>query len=411
MLAFLAEMEQQQQSFELEDLAEATGYKMSSIRTYYGKRLKQVLVHEQPDGRFTAHGFDVFDDQSFIDYMTQRSAPPELLEEPAPVQEIQPTKKDPRAHLSQTMLMRARDAAIHAINSYHHPQHADRLGGFGDGILRAWTLLLKAEMAQHRGLEGLYPAQHPLRSKPLMALLPTIYPNEKDPVRKNLEWVWLFTQDNAELLFDDIAPYFSRLFQATVLNFRKRFEAMAGQRMLERGMGQLVLLDDSIPPDFDTIRQSYGDFVSSRLHHLLQELRYEESQVQSGLFCVEAGWTLSMYHNAMRQTIELVDGDGPLSALQKLDDDQSTPPHPFDAIEVVQQINALLPYERRITSQAIELIDVVYNVRQSPPNRYVNYDEDKWQYSRSYVHWIARCIRRDETWLQKTRQSYQRAWR
>lgn len=407
MLAFLKQMERSQQPFTLEEMAQSTGYKDSSIRTYYGKRLKQVLVSETSDGRYRAHGLDVFEPQTFIDYMTQRNAPSEQIELPGEFAQVEPVlARSPQERLSDALLERAAQSFTLALRTLQdHPQPG-RLGSFGQLLWRAWSLLLMAQMARIEGMDGVYAQDEPFKSKSFKQLLGEIFTDPHDPVRRNLYWLHVLTQDNASLLFDQFHAHLSRLLQASVFNFRKRFEALAGRRLALWSVGALVVISDEPATSFDEVRQSLGDFVATRMHHLLLELRTEEAQLKNHMFCVEPGWSLSLYHPALRQTVALVEGNGPLDALQQLDAPQDTQPYPFEPVDAVGQINHLLGYASRISAQAIDVVDRVYRVRDNTPNRYADVVDGEVMYSRAYVHWIARSIRKDKEWLERTKQMY-----
>ena len=405
MLYFLEEVEHQRRPFSLEELAEATGYKLSSIRTYYGKRLKNVLVSERFDGAFEAHGLGVFNEHSFIDYMTQRSSPPGSVEELADEDEEdeEEDSRDAQEQVIESLLTRAQDAMRGALELMQQPGRAHRLTLFGLLALEAWAMLLKAELARSRGVEQLYEQAAAGRAPQLVELLGRVYPHEGDPVRKNLEWVDRLARFEAELLVPELSPWLVRLYQATALNFRKRFEAVAGRRLFVQGAGLLLLLSDEEVPSFDALRQRYGDLMATRQEALLHELRFEELERSSRAFMIEVGFQGALTHPQLLDALPVVSGKSCVEALRQLELEQSTRVYPFDGAEVVHQINRLLPYERRLHPSVIDLIDVVFGVRLGAPNRYYRrVDASPFHhYSRAYVHWVVRSIREDAGWLKR----------
>lgn len=412
MLYFLEESEHQSRRFSLEELAEATGYKVSSIRTYYGKRLKGVLVTEHADGSFQAHGLGVFNEQSFIDYMTQRSAPPSsveelLLDDDDDDDDDEPPEPVAEEQAAESILVRAQDAMRAALELMQQPARAHKLVLFGLMALEAWSMLLKGELARTRGLSQLYDPQSPLRPLSLNELLVRVYPNANDPVRRNLEWLDLLARDHAELLVPECSPYLLRLLQATALNFRKRFEALAGRRLLPSGAGLLLLLSDEEVLSIDGLRSRYGDAFATRQESLFHELRFDELELASRAFMVEPGFGGALTHPQLGESLVISGGKAPVEALRQLELDQTTRAYPFDGVQVVHEVNRLLPYERRISANAVDIIDAVFGVRMGAPNRYYQRQDTPpfHAYSRAYVHWIVRSLRQDPMWLRRAQEA------
>lgn len=417
MLYFLEESEHQQRRFSLEELAEATGYKLSSLRTYYGKRLKNVLVTEHSDGTYQAHGLSVFNEQSFIDYMTQRSSPPSSVEgissdddddeDDDDEQDEGPPEAIAEDLVVEGILTRAQDAMRAALELMHQPHRGHRLTLFALLALEAWGMLLKGELARTRGLEQLYDPMTSLKPLGLKELLPRVYPHNADPVRRNLEWVELLGREHAELLVPECAPYLMRLYQATALNFRKRFEALAGRRFLPQSAGLMLLVNDEEVVSIEALRQRYGDMFATRQESLFHELRFEELELASRAFMTEPGFAGALLHPQLGDSLVLSGGKAPVEALRQLELEQSGRAYPFDATQASQEINRLLPFDRRLHANAIDIIDVVFGVRMGSPNRYYQrVDIPPYHlYSRAYVHWVARAIRQDPQWLRRAQEA------
>jgi hypothetical protein len=298
MYYFLLTREQRQEPFTLEQMAEATGYKLSSILTYHGKRLKDVLVHERPDGHYLARGLvGVFDERGFIDLMADRlsAAGAADLDEPDEPDEPQPPDEQTwSAALVDTLLLRAQSACEAALTLYHLPGIQPRMALATPLVLQAWECLLKAEIVRLRGLEQICYLSDPLRGLSARDTITRLFAEEHDPVRRNLEWLLRLQNESAHLLLIELQPFLVRLLQAALLNFRRRFEAVAGRRLLTVGAGRLDLTDahNLIPPDQLALR--YGEPLARQALALLTRLLEDERAMASEAFISPAGLRVAL---------------------------------------------------------------------------------------------------------------------
>jgi hypothetical protein len=290
MYHFLAARERSQEPFTLEQMAEAIGYKLSSVQTYYGKRLKDVLVHERADGSYTARGLvGQLDEPSFIDLMAERT-PATLAEpDPEPDDDEPPGEEVWTATLAETLLGRAQQACEAALLIYHLPGDTHRVALALPLVLQAWECLLKAEIVRLRGLDQICYLSDPTRGLSARDTITRLFAEERDPVRRNLEWLMRLQSESAHLLLIELQPYLARLLQAALLNFRRRFEAVARRRLLTVGAGRLDLGDarDLIPPDQLAMR--YGEPLAQQAVALLTRLLEEERSLAADAFMAAAG--------------------------------------------------------------------------------------------------------------------------
>ena len=281
MFSFLSEHQKSGQEFSLGDLAEATGYKMSSIRTYYGKRLKDLLVKEVEEGVYVAEGMEAFDEETFIDYLTQRSSPRDIARA-SPAQGGEEVAQ-------QCVLDRASSSFRLGLEIYHRPESLDHLGASVSLLCQAWQLLFDAEMARIRGIETWLGER-----VGLAATLKRFFPNPHDPVRRNLEWMLALRGEYSALLLPQLKPYLSRLIQACVLNFRRRWEAVAREFLFQSGAGLMALGVDGELTEPEELAHLYGEEIATRVNRLIAELHSEEARLVSEAFCSRADLTLSL---------------------------------------------------------------------------------------------------------------------
>lgn len=288
MYHFLAARERRQDPFTLEELAEATGYKLSSIQTYYGKRLKDVLIHER-DGAFVARGLvGVLDEPSFIDLMAERTASPFDPAEPEESAD-EPGEQDWAAALADALLSRAAQAAEGALLLYHLPGEQARIALALPLVSQAWECLLKAEIVRLRGLEQICYLSDPSRGLSARDTITRLFAEERDPIRRNLEWLLRLQGESAHLLLIELQPFLARLLQASLLNFRRRFEAVAARRLFIVGAGRLDLTDAHDLPSPSQLAARYGEPLAQQAFALLTRLIEEERALNADTFMVPGG--------------------------------------------------------------------------------------------------------------------------
>lgn len=87
--------------------------------------------------------------------------------------------------LINNMLDKSEEAFLMAIEIYNKPTIKYRLEGFAFFICNAWELLLKAKMLNEG--KSIYYPDKPNRTISLSNCVSSVFTNDKDPIRKNLE--------------------------------------------------------------------------------------------------------------------------------------------------------------------------------------------------------------------------------
>lgn len=402
MFYFLEERQNKGEPFSLEEMAEATGYKMSSIRTYYGKRLKGLLVVERDDDLYEARGVDAFDEDSFIDYLTQRSSPADLRQ----VQQVE--DRGGEEALLEGLVTRSASLLGHALELYHRPHGDAQLHAALALMIEAWDLLLKVELAKIRGVEQLSRDEERHRALTLPEMLARFFPAPDDPVRRNLEWLLRLRSEHGYLLVPELVPYLSRLLQACASNFKLRWEAVAGRHLFTTGAGMLAMGADGealSPEDFE---RRYGEVAGARVEELLEDLLLDEETLDLPTFCAPVDLHLALTPSREGDDIALASHDATRQAHEAT---RSDSPYPYDPSDAVHAINRRLPYDQRLTPTALEAIDHTHDVRAVRRSRYYARLDDptRHRYSRAYVDWVVTNIAEDRGWLERARQRWQRS--
>lgn len=73
LLKALKQLEREKREITAQDLANTSGYKLSSIRTYIAKKLRGFVLSPTTRGRFVVKGALSLNEAEFIKHMSQRS--------------------------------------------------------------------------------------------------------------------------------------------------------------------------------------------------------------------------------------------------------------------------------------------------------------------------------------------------
>lgn len=413
MFYFLEERERNHESFELEDLVEVTGYKLSSVMSYFRGRLRGEVVHEGPEGGLIVRGVSRLGPDRFVTYMIRGVAPPAAPEPIAPAPTPTPTPAAPEpepvepatpevapaggGRMAEAMLARSASSARVALTLYHDPYCEDRVQLSMNALVRAWELLFRAELVRVGGPAGLYGAPRAPEDARFDLLVGKLLANPRDPVRRNLEWLHQLASVWGDALAPELRPYLSRLMQAGVSNYVRRFEAVARRRLVEVHAGALALGCDGPVVALSALEEAYGAAWVGRVASLLRTLRLEELELASDAFCAEGGWALELQRVSGLEPARLAGGEGSQEAAALVDATLGTRVYPFSTEEILPEVNRHLPHELRLSASAIARADRAERVREGAPNRFfARGPRGEPRYARAWVDWLVRAALRGE---------------
>lgn len=122
--------------------------------------------------------------------------------------------------LTKQLLVRSQEAFILALEIYNKPTIRYRIEGFCFFFTNAWELLLKAKILENEKKEtAIYYKKvrnQKRRSRSLRDCLKKTFPNEKDPLRKNVEDIVEIRDAATHLIIEELESVYSGLFQAGV---------------------------------------------------------------------------------------------------------------------------------------------------------------------------------------------------
>ena len=127
---FFLKMQTEKRSFSSEDIAEATGWSKTTVKTYRTKKWADVLLN-QPNKMFSAD-VSSYTEDAYVRMMSQNYK-----------QSIEPFKPNLPEQVEE-LVVKARDSAILSIDIYNRPIVAFRSQGYIVMMIIAWTALFHA---------------------------------------------------------------------------------------------------------------------------------------------------------------------------------------------------------------------------------------------------------------------------
>lgn len=259
MYDFLCQREGDGASFTVEQLAEQSDYAESTVRTYLTKKLVGYLVWEIENGAYVCDGIShEYSMQEFLEYMSQTS---------------RHVKMDSTDRLVESLLERGSDAFLLALESYNRPSLKNRVQAFCVLMVDAWGLLLKAEVVRCDGREAIFPDGDAGDAITVSEAADSVFGSDEEPVRANVSELVEVHNDAVHLLIPDLQGQLGELFQASVLNFRRRFEQVAGRGLAELSPGLLTLAVDRRGIKPEVVERKYGIRTAERVEEFLERFR------------------------------------------------------------------------------------------------------------------------------------------
>lgn len=116
------------------------------------------------------------------------------------------------------------EAFIMGIEIYNKPTIKYRVEGFSFFICNSWELMLKAHIINEHGENKIYYSDKPDRTISLEDSVKTVFTNNKDPLRLNLERIIRLRNTSTHFITEDYERIYAPLFQANVINYIEKMQ-------------------------------------------------------------------------------------------------------------------------------------------------------------------------------------------
>lgn len=277
---FLVEKEKASQSFTLPDLESATGWKKSTITTYITKKWASFLTRNGDD--YIVNGVMQYSLEAYSRLMSQNQS---LSTEP-----LKPLLED---HVER-LVVKARDAAMNALDAYNRPNTAFKTEGFIVMMIIAWRYLFHAYFEKIQQDYRHYDKQQNLviidgeeKHWELSQCIKQYYQDREDPVKSNLECMIGLRNKIEHRYVPAFDAHITGECQAMLLNFDEflvtefsDFYAIREsltvplQTSNTRSESQITAMKKFQGKHYDELMEYIDTFRDGLPDHIYQDLRY-----------------------------------------------------------------------------------------------------------------------------------------
>lgn len=278
--------------------------------------------------------------------------------------------------LEKQLLERSQDAYLLALDLYNRPTIRYRLEGFCFLFTNAWELLLKAKIIEDTRDDRtiFYRKQRgqPRKSISLRGALRKVYPNEQDPVRRNVEEIAALRDYATHLIVPELEVIYSGIFQAGVLNYANVLRSWFEVSLADRASPpMLTLVFDVKQIEPVSMQKRYGkevsDFVLSRQRSIDEATR----EARSPQFGIPIAYRLVLTKKPQEADVVLSLGgeDAPEVQLIEVPRDISRT-HPYRFRQLAASIADRLGESQRFTTYDLVAVLHKLKTKKSPRSRH-----------------------------------------
>jgi len=313
------------------------------------------------------------------------------------------------------LLSNSIDAYVLALETINRLSVRYRTEAFAYLICNAWELLLKAKILDDTASRNsiLYQrvrGQRP-RTLALRDCVKKVFPNDKEPIRRNLERIADLRDESVHLVISVIPRDIMGIFQACVLNYHNSLVNWFDVSLSDRvPIGMMTLVYDLSPDQLDLssslLRRRLGKDAASYLMEFGAQIREEFDEMgRPPEFSISIGYRLGIVKEGQQSDVTLTAGDGAdLVNIVEVAKDSSKS-HPHRRKEVCEAVNEALAGSTQVNGHDIQCVVDVYGVRKRPDFYYKGtVPGSPTQYSQRFVDWLLNQYRKDSGFFSKARE-------
>lgn len=314
--------------------------------------------------------------------------------------------------LTKKLLKKSQESFLLALEVFNKPTAGYRTEAFSILFTNAWELLLKAHIFETSGGKKLSIFRRKKRNKKRESLsidecLKKIFPNQLDPIRKNIEYISEIRNESAHLVIEDLTPYFSRVFQRGVLNFFEHIEKWFNIALVESFKPGLIALISDIREfkDVDMLKKrlSKEDFRS-----VMQWVdKFRDLEKLGEKATIPITYSIAIVRNTKKSdTVLSSGGKGQEAIILKRYRDIDTS-HPHRRKEAMEEIVKRSRKKIKFTTHDFEAFCFVKGIKKTSRNDY--YWKPKYgarQYSNKLIDEIITFLDSNSTVVKKIRKQY-----
>lgn len=311
--------------------------------------------------------------------------------------------------LSRQLLGKSQEAFLLSLEIYNKPTIQYRLESFCFFFTNAWELMLKAYLLEGTKSEKsiFYPKEKnkPRKSIAVRDALKRLFPNEKDPIRKNIEDIAGLRDSATHLVVQELESVYVGLFQAGVLNYIQKLKEWFGVSVTEKiSPAMLSLIFDIERVNPVILRKKHGKEIADFFITKAGEIESNITSLSDKKYCISVEYKLALVKNPKDADITLSTGpQGKFSGtIIEVPKDPSLT-HPFRQIDCIKQIKERIAKEIVFNSYDFQAILHKEKMRGNSKYHYKYKAFGNNSYSPELIDFIVNKIQSNPNYLSDTR--------
>lgn len=315
-------------------------------------------------------------------------------------------------HISRQLIEKSQEAIILSLELYNKPTIQYRIEGFCFFFSNAWELLLKAKIIEdeknessiyYRKVKG-----QVRRSLSLRDCIKKVFPNEKDPIRKNIEEIAELRDCSTHYIIEELESIFSGLFQAGILNYVSKISEWFDKNISDKCSPALMtLVSDFKDIDPIKLKKKYGTTIVEFVKHQITKINNIEEQVGDSKFRIPIEYKLVLTKKEADADIRLTassTGASPTLIVEVPKDPNLT--HPHLQKNIIDALKKIYPNFNQYDFQAVVKKE---RIKGNHIYHYQHKDPVIHKYSPSLIDLIKNKIEIQPEYLKNARSSFTRA--
>ena len=293
--------------------------------------------------------------------------------------------------LINNMLDKSEEAFLMAIEIYNKPTIKYRLEGFAFFICNAWELLLKAKLLNDG--KSIYYSDKPNRTISLSNCVNTIFTNDKDPVRKNLEILIGLRNTTTHYVIKEMDSIYLPFMQSNVLNYSQKLFDYFKRDITEKiNSSFMTLVVNNEEVSNEKILSNYGNNIFERYMKVKNETRKIISDNSNEKLAIKIDLNVKIVKdkNDAQTTFRIAqDGEEPVRIIKELKDTNLT--HCFNQKRVREMVVENLKrkgIEIKFTQYDLQLICDKFDLKSNEKYFYKHVLTKSWGCTQQLIDFI-----------------------
>ncbi|MHA1829511.1 MAG: DUF3644 domain-containing protein [Candidatus Heimdallarchaeaceae archaeon] len=314
--------------------------------------------------------------------------------------------------LTKQLIKKSKQAFLLGLEIYNKPTIEYRLESFSFFFINAWELLLKARILERtkKEKEIFYKKERgkDRRSLSLADALKKVFPQDKDPVRMNIEEIQKLRDSATHLIIPELERVYVGLFQAGVLNYVEKIREWFNIDIIkETSPAMLSLIFDIHEIDPVVIKRKHGTEAKDFLQKRLADISKKQELIKNRQYSVSVEYKLALVKDPKKADIVLSPGSNAIEKgyIIEVPKDPSRT-HPYRQKECIEEVKKRIDKNIVFNQYDFQCILFREKIRSKPQYYYFFKTTKAHAYSKDLVDFIVNKIQNNPNYLLKTRAYY-----